>query len=248
MICPNCEKSLIYLYIDDQRLWHCANCGGTFFEENGINRITSATAQTLSQDKKVDEISVGDKLCPKDQTVLSPIQSDESIPKDITLLRCDTCFGIFVYPDDLLNFKKAQRAKLDYFKLWNIPLPSVSSIAIISITIFLSVLGFTAYIYWQQQGVSHIQAQDLVKNLYITTSNRYLFVSFKTEIPIKSRIIFTDQTTNQTIDKVISSEPKAFHQLTTTDVNFEDEIYYQIILMDDSGKELKTGVKRLEIK
>lgn len=253
MSCPNCTKEMIYLHVDEQRLWHCTNCGGSFFEENGINRISLNTAQTLSQDKKIDEISTYDKLCPKDQHILIPIQTDSTdstekpFPSNVLLLSCPTCNGIFTYPDDLLNFKKAIGAKIDYFKLWNIPLPSVRSIALLSVIIFISAMSFTTFVYWQQQNISNIQAQDLIRNLYITTSGRYLLISFKTAALVRSKIIFTDITTNLKIEKIVSSEPKDYHQLTTSDVNLEDEIYYQIILTDEKGRETKTDVRKLEI-
>ena len=36
--------------------------------------------------------------------------------------------------------------------------------------------------------------------------------------------------------------------LTTTDVNLENEIYYQIIGIDTKGKEIKTKEVKLELK
>ncbi len=239
--------------LDEQNVLHCTNCGCSFFAENGINRITLTTAQILANDKKIDEISVKDKLCPKDQEILKPMQTDlndstnTAIPSNVTLFLCSTCKGVFVYPDDLLNFKKAQEVKVDYFKLWGIPLPSVRSVAIISIVLFVSVISFTTFVYLQQQNISRIQAQDLIKNLYITSSNRYLFISFSTTTPTKSKILFIDKTNNQTIEKIIKGEPATYHQLTTSDVNIQDEIHYQIILIDERGNETKTEVKRLSL-
>ena len=248
MVCPNCKEKMEEDVVDGQAILHCPNCGGTFFQENGINRISLTAAQKLAAEKKVSEISIQDKLCPNDQTILIPFQSEESIPPDVILLHCPTCKGVFSYPNDLVIFKKAQAVKIDYFKVWGIPLPSIKSIAVLSIFLFVSIVSLTAYTYWQSRNIYFIQAQDMIKNLYITTTNRYLFVSFKTLLPLRSRVVFTDVTTNQTIDKTLNSRPATIHQLTTADVKFEDEIYYQIVLNDDKGRETRTEMKRLEIK
>ena len=149
--------------------------------------------------------------------------------------------------NDLVVFKKAINAKLDYFKIWGIPLPSVRSIAVLSFVLFVAVSSFAAFTLWQQQNISNIQAQDLVRNLYITSSSRYLLISFKTAIPVKSKIIFIDKTTGETIEKQIKGEPADYHILTTGDLNLQDEIYYQIVLIDDRGNETKTDVNRLKL-
>lgn len=247
MLCPNCKEKMEEDVIDGQAILHCSNCGGTFFQENGINRISQATAEKLALDKKINEMSAADKLCPSDHTDLFPLRSEENIPQDVILFRCDSCHGIFTHPNDLVIFKKAQSIKIDYFKIWGIPLPSIKSIAVISLLLFVSVISLLTYSDWQRQNIYQIQAEDMIQKIFITTSNRYLFLSFKTLLPLKSRIIFTDLTTNQTVEKIMAGKIETFHQLTTADVNIEDEIYYQIILTDEKGRETKTDTKRLEI-
>lgn len=247
MTCPNCKEKLIEDVIDDQNILHCANCGGTFFQENGINRISLLSAQNLASDLKLNEISNEQKLCPKDNTILNHLQSEENIPAEVVLLHCATCRGIFTYPNDLVLFKKAQTAKIDYFKIWNIPLPSIKSVAVLSIFLFASIVSLTAYTFLQRQNIYFIQAQDQIKNIYITSANRYLFVSFKTVLPLRSKIIFNNTTTKQTTEKILNDRPSTLHQLTTGDVNVEDEIYYQIVLIDDKGTQTRTEMKKLEI-
>ena len=114
--------------------------------------------------------------------------------------------------------------------------------------LFVSVLSLTVYTYFQRQNIYFIQASDQIKNIYITSANRYLFISFKTVLPLRSHIVFTDVTTNQTVEKILSSKPATLHLLTTGDINIDDEIYYQIVLTDVNGAETKTEIKRLELK
>lgn len=233
--------------VDGQAILHCLNCGGTFFQKNGINRISFETAKKLASEKQSSDVSTQDKLCPKDQTTLTPLPSKENIPPDVILFRCVTCEGVFASPDDLVIFKKAQEVKIDYFKLWGIPFASFKSIAVVSFLLFISVVSFTAILYLQKQNIYQIQAKDMIKNLFLTTSNQYLFVSFKTSLPVRSRIVFTNRTTSQTIEKIINSQPTTDHRLTTTDIKLGDEIYYQIILSDEKGRETKTEMKLLEL-
>src|SRR3989344_5574915 len=175
MLCPNCKEKMEADVVDDQAIIHCPSCGGTFFAENGINRISNTTAQKLATDKKNNQILTGDKDCPKDNTLLKHLKQEESIPQDVILLRCNTCQGIFAHPNDLVIFKKAQSVKIDYFKIWGIPLPSIKSIAAISLLLFVSVISLMTYSGWQRQNIYRIQAEDLIQKIFVTTSNRYLF-------------------------------------------------------------------------
>lgn len=252
MFCPNCAQPMNLATADNQTILHCSNCGGSFFEENGINRITVATAQILAEDKKTDEVSSSEKKCPKDQQILKPILTNlnqsqlisSPLPSDITLLRCGKCAGIFAYPDDLVKFKQAQAAKIEYFKLWSIPLPSLKTVIILSATALFFMTVLTNYTFFQK-GLAPASARDPIKKVYLSRSGHYLFIYFKTETPFVSKIIFEDKTEKNVIVKIISGEPKTIHQLVTGDLNLGNEIYYQIVLTDERGKETKTEKKKM---
>lgn len=255
MFCPNCHQPMSLVTADKQNILHCGNCGGSFFEENGINRITVETAQSLSEDKQSDEISGEVKKCPKDQTLLKPILTNPPLtdqfqpistplPPEVTLLRCPKCSGIFAYPDDLIKFKKAQAAKIEYFKLWHIPFPSLKAVIILSAVGLFFMTALVNYTFFQK-GLAPASAHDLVKKVYLSRSGPYLFIFFKTQTPFRSKIIFEDRTEKKTVIKIISGEAKTIHQLTTADLNLENEIYYQIVLTDERGKEVKTEKKKM---
>jgi len=236
-----------FVNLDKQNVLHCGNCGCSFFTENSINRITADSALKLVSDKKSDDISGGEKICPLDHGPLRPMDESEAIPQDITILQCENCRGVFVYPDDLLAFKKAQAAKVDYYKAWIKPLPALRTVLVISFaalvlgTVVLQSNTFINKFSYQSQ------ASDLITKINFSKSGRYLFVFFKTKSPQKSIIIFTDKTANLTIKKVINTQTSTIHQLTTADVNYYNEIWYQVILVDSKGKEVKTESKKLII-
>lgn len=234
------------LHADKQLILHCDNCGGSFFEENSINRISSQTAFELSQNKQSDEISGDKKFCPKDAHQLEIVaHSEESLPPDVTLLRCPSCKGIFAFPDDLVNFKKAQEAKVNYLAAWKIPLGSLRSVVILSVVAFLSAMLFTVALYSRPS--SRSQAKDIVKSVYVNQSGAYILLSFQTSLPMKSQIIIDDRTTATVITKTIDVEPKTVHQITLSGLNLNHSIYYQLLLTDREEKQVKTEVVKLQV-
>ena len=230
---------------DNQIILHCSNCGGSFFEENSINRISQESAYQLSQDKKSDEVSGQEKNCPKDKLALVTLTNDESIPSDVTLLECSKCKGIFTFPDDLVRFKKAQDAKIAYFKIWGIPLPSLRAVVVLSFVALVSALTFSRFILFQQESLGQAKASDLIKKIDLSQSGYYRFISFKTSIPLVSRIVLRD-TGGKIITKVMSEKPAKLHFTTISDFPKQAEVHYQLFLIDEKGKWVKTEERKFE--
>ena len=233
---------------DNQLILHCANCGCTFFEGNGINRISEESAFKLSQDKQNDDISGQEKKCPKDKTMLTVKTSEESIPQDVTLLQCPKCKGIFAFPDDLLHFKKAQDTKLAYFKTWGIPLPSLRAVVVLSFVALVSATIFARFMLYDQGSLGSSQAQNLIKKIAFSKSGRYLFVYFNSSLPTASYILFKNTKTGEILNKPISKKPTTIHYATISDLTLTDSFSYQIVLVDQKGKKVRTEEKTLEIR
>ncbi len=244
MSCPNCRQDLDTRIVDNQTILYCLNCGSSFFEENGINRISIKSADKLARDHNQNIILGYEKLCPKDKTVLSPL-TGESIPQNVSLFECFTCKGVFTYPDDLVRFKKAQSAKINFLSAWNIPPVSVSSVLVLTFIAVISFAAFSGYFLLRQSTTS--QAQDVIKNINVTQSAQLILISFRTQIPLKTRIIFVDRTINKTTELTVSSQPKTIHFVSTSEVDISNEVYYQIVGIDDLGREIKTDGARLQI-
>lgn len=236
---------MAYVNLDNQHILHCGNCGASFFELNSINRISIKSAEILAGDKKTDEISGKEKHCPKDKAVLKTVNEGIAVPHGITLLRCPTCMGVFVYPDDLVKFKQAQKAKIQFFKLWDKPLPSLAAVLVVSLVLIVSVAGTGGFQTFLNRFSYQSQASDLIKKVYISTSGQYLFISFKTDGLFKSEVVFQDRTQHRFIRKIISEQPNDLHMLTTADVEFRDDVYYQIVLTDREGKIVETEFNKL---
>ncbi len=248
MSCPNCGQPMEAITLDQQPVFHCKNCGSSFFEENGINRISVKSARKLAADKKTNFVKGMEKLCPKDGNLFSSIQNDQLIPGGVDLLRCPACRGIFVYPDDLLRFKKAQKIKIEFFKFWGKPLPSLRTVLVFSFLAVVSLSLLASLSTLSKRRLEQSQAGELITKINLSVSGRYLFVSFRTQIPLRSAIVFEDKTLGVKMQKSVSEKPGRLHYLTTGDVTLENEVYYQIILYDDQGRKTESESKRIEIK
>lgn len=240
MICPSCGNTLNHYVLDKQGVLHCRLCGGSFFEDNGINRISHESAERLGRYTYNDSARANAlKKCPKDGNVMAPIANTPSVPPSVTLLHCPLCFGVFAMPKDLLDFKKAQEAKVEYFKLWNIPLPNLKPVFIIASTIVVLtsvVLGVNTL---QRSPSYNSQASDVLKTIDLQIRNNYIFVSFRTAQAFKSDIIFRNETTGQIVERPISSEPKTLHLATYSQLDIltrDDVVYYKIRLIDGQGR------------
>lgn len=160
MHCPNCRHILTQVDLETIQVEHCNSCGSTLFEANEINRITEKDAERLSLMKQTDSISGGEKLSPRDGSVMQRIQH-ESIPQHVTLLESKTTGEVFAYPGDLLEFKKAQNAKINYYKSWHIPMPPLANVLVFSFAIIASASIAYMVTLIQSPTTQSIEAQQL---------------------------------------------------------------------------------------
>ncbi|MBI3620107.1 zf-TFIIB domain-containing protein [Candidatus Roizmanbacteria bacterium] len=248
MSCPNCHTTFQSLTVDNQPVFHCQNCGATFFEENGINRIKTENAFRLAEDKKTDEISAEDKRCPKDGMVLKILKDHPAVPAPVTLLQCQTCHGIFAYPDDLTNFKKAQDAKVNFLTLWRIPFASIASVLVFLFVAVISVSLFSKSFFLEKQNFTTTKADEVIKQILVTSSGRYLFFSFKTDAAFRAKAVFYNINNGTVTEKAVSLTPKKIHTLTVSDLSSSETYQYEIVIIDSTGKEVHSKIMPLTIK
>lgn len=247
MSCPNCGRELTPQQLDNQAIFHCDNCGATFFDENGINRVTLLSALQLAKAKKTEEISGEQKRCPKHHRSLEMITNDPAVPPGVTLLRCPMCHGIFAYADDLLAFKRAQNAKVDYYKMWQTPFSSLRNVVVLSFVVLVSAGIYFSYNAVQNNTARQLQASDLIKNVDIRSSGRFLFLTFQTNTAVRSQIVFNDRTIDRQIVRNVSDELTKTHVFSTTELNLGDEITYQILTYSKSGGVIKSSERKLTV-
>lgn len=236
--------------MDKQAVLHCRLCGGSFFEDNGINRISHESAERLGR-YTYDGAARGNALkkCPQDGTVMMPIANTASVPQSVLLLSCPKCFGVFATPQDLLTFKHAQEAKIEYFKLWNIPLPNLKPVFIIASTIVVLTSVILGVNTLQRSASYNSQASDVLKTIDLQIRNNYIFISFRTEQAFITSIIFRNETSGQVIERSISTEPKTLHLATYGQLEIlkrDEVVFYKIRLKAPNGNTVDTQESQLD--
>lgn len=247
MSCPNCGKRLKKVELDNQFILHCENCGSSFFEQNGINRISVKSARQLASDKK-ETIIKGEQLaCPLDSSMMIPIQNEDAIPVDVVLLRCPSCYGLFAHPEDLLKFKRAQNVKIRFFKVWSKPLPSLQAVLVFGFIGFMILTVALSVANLENKRLSTTSAEDQISNIYAKQTADFIFFSFRTSQPYRSSVKFIDKKTGETVVRQASENFNTLHTLTIKELNTQDELFYQILLEDQHGDKVTTQETRLPI-
>lgn len=201
----------------------------------------------MASEKKTDELSGEEKYCPLDKTLLLPVQS-EAVPLDVTLLKCVDCRGVFAFPDDLVRFKRAQKAKINFFKLWSKPLPSLKSVLVVSFFAVTTLSLIASFISFSNLKYSTSSAADVIQHLVTLRTGNTVFISFSTTRAAVTHIKVKDKTSKKTFTISISSEPTTLHVLTTTKIDPTHDVYYELIITDNEGHEIRSPEKKLLFK
>jgi len=187
MLCPNCSQQMNVRNVDNQIVLHCSTCGSSFFDKNGIDKITQNSAQMLTEEAQGQYVLGNQKICPKDKSILLE-KVDLALPKNTILLECPSCEGIFAYPDDLLKYKgiKApQPLSSGAFKLLPAPksLFMLATFAVLTVAVLFNTKGFS----------TNTKASNIVNLVRFTKSDtrpNYLMINFTSSLSEQATVIF----------------------------------------------------------
>ncbi len=148
-------------------------------------------------------------VCPVCQEPLKPYHG-ENIPATVRVWRCPNGDGYFFPQAQLFAFKKAQEAKLTYYKLWNIPMPSVASVLLASIVGVVTLGLITTYLQYQSRQTTLIQARDIVRFQQAFIAGSSATVALTTTVKTDATIHIGDfsqamQTTDRLVHTVFLS-------------------------------------------
>jgi len=217
MTCPHCSHPLSFIAVDTvdgntQTVDECLNCGGHFLPPYMANFLSVETAKNVdSVLPKSKTVPATRPVCPKCGQNMSSIK-DDAVPETVTVFTCPNNHGDFFPKGQLLNFKKAQQAKIYYHKLWGIPLKSAFAVIIPLVIVFTAVATIPTVI--KQLGTSQesrVKAGDILTAPLITPiSSTQVLISFSTKNPARTQVRFTEGL-DQTF--VISQTPQTNHLL-----------------------------------
>ena len=243
LLCPNCNHNLTPLVIKPDpsstlELDHCYFCGGVWFDHYEINRVHYNEAQKLITHGKTTDKNMFSGLhkCPRDGAKLSQ-RSGESIPPGVAVLKCSKCAGNFVTHNDLINLKKAQKIKLDYFKTWHIPIPALSSILIPAIVFSIATTGvFLTVRNVQKSKEARIKAQELIGTpTIIVSSKNSVLVSFSTTVPVTASVVYKEHNVVEPHTVPVSSKPSLNHTITIQNLNEKTAYTLKIYIEEAPG-------------
>lgn len=246
MTCPACHEQMRSIELDNQEILHCANCGTSFFEDNGINRIDILKARDLAKERYNNNVVMPQKpICPRDETELKLVSGTEAVPATVRLYMCHTCQGVLASANDLENFKKAQLAKLDYFKSWNMPLGSLRGVLAMGLLFLLSGTIYWTYNTVSKEATIRSEAEGLINNVDVSYNGRYMFVAFKTKTAVRASLVIDNRTTNKVTIVPISTESKTLHTITIARPSTNETVLYRVRLEDRDGRVVDT--KEIEL-
>lgn len=239
MTCPHCHSPLSSISIETtdgqtQSIEECLNCGGHLLSPYTANFISTETAKNIdSVIPKSKSVPVAGPVCPRCGQPMSSIK-DDSVPQTVTVFTCPNNHGDFFPLNQLLQFKKAQQAKIFYHKLWGIPLKSAFAVLIPMVIVFTAITVIPTVV--KQIGTSkesRVKAGDILTSPLITpVSGTQVLISFATRNPAISSIRFTEGLT----ETFPVSQTARTNHLLNVDGLTSGTLYKYVITLNINGK------------
>ncbi len=191
MYCPNGDAQLIAQTRAHNGLTitsnQCPRCHGYWLDAFNANYIKTGD---ITRPQQISEGKVPiSPVCPTCQELLT-IYHGQNVPTTVAVWKCPNNHGYFFPEAQLFAFKKAQEAKLAYFKLWSIPLSSVASILLASIIGIFTLSVVTAYL--QKQQTTVLQAQQVVTSQAAYVAGRSATIAITTSVKAAATVHIGD--------------------------------------------------------
>lgn len=226
MTCPYCSTPLSPTEVhtkSDQigEIHECFNCGGHWFPRWLANDITISEASNVDAITPTTVVqSPSQPRCPVCQTRLALIAHDP-VPRGITVFTCPQGHGNFFPKGQLLQFKKAQDAKITYHTLWGIPLKSIFSVMLPVVAVLTIVSGLPLLVSQLQEATqeTRTKASSLHSRPIVTQINPSdVIISFTSQTSLITSVSLYED--NQLLlTQIISSSPQTTHQIILRDLN-----------------------------
>ncbi|MBI4137111.1 zf-TFIIB domain-containing protein [Candidatus Roizmanbacteria bacterium] len=236
--CPTCGKQLTKKSINTVGAGridvdYCQNCGGIFFDQGEVNRLSKNATKDLVEETKSHaehQYGIGTNTCPRCGASLRRFFG-ESVPDDVHVLRCPDCRGTWFDAENLTQFKEAQEAKLNYFRTWKLPLPSLSAV-LIPIALLVTLTGVTLITVDQVKRGTYTQtrAREVLTapTVIVGADNTTVTIIFTTTEPARTTLLFWYEKPFGKAVLPISSELSTAHQIQLENLQAGKTYYYQI--------------------
>jgi len=239
MFCPECNLNLQPISLKSETgdvvLDFCGNCAGVWSDQGEVNYIKYNNLIPLENslpntpfDPHADYQFL---MCPKDRSPLRFFRR-ESVPQYLSLMRCSQCSGIWFPKKSLIDFKRAQEAKVNYFQAWKIPLPSIYAVLLPLLVLAILGSGIFSIMSGTKQGQDmRIKAQELIsppKTQFPDTTS--VVINFTTQKPEITKLRYWKDVFSK-IEIPISAIPQTSHYIVLKNLDSQTKYSYEIILI-----------------
>lgn len=220
MRCPNDDADLTQEIHHQEGLTiayaKCPACAGFWLDAFNANYLKTEDIER-SREAFNDQPQSAHPVCPICQDLLR-VYHGENVPQHVGVWKCPNNHGYFFPQAQLFAFKKAQEAKLSYFKLWNIPLPQVSSVLLATIALIVTVGLVTTYL--KRQQTTLLEAQQIVQYQEAFVSGQSAIIVLTTSSPTEVTLHIGEY------EQVMQTKDNLFHTLFLTNLASGTYEYY----------------------
>lgn len=248
MKCPDCSTLLTqidYRFTNKDlitKITYCPNCNGFWLDSITVNNLQTSDVERIQRiiENNHPKVIPGSHLCPQCEVLLKPLRQ-ESIPLNVKVSSCPQCQFKWFGKGQLLQFKKAQETKVNYYKQWQIPLKSIFAI-LLPVLVIVSIVSFVnnqhrvikqPQIYIQEQTSLKISTPQVDANTF-----KEVKVKFSTSMPAKTQLFYTvDKASGETI--VINDTEKLNHEAKIRNLR-PNQQYWFILSAEANGQTIHT--------
>lgn len=205
----------------------CAACRGYWmnsFAANFVKLTSIDTTRVIT--------SASTYYCPVCTKPLTRSTGD-NIPDGVSVFDCPVHHGYFFPTGQLAAFKKAQQTKIEYHKLWHIPMSNVTSVLLGGLILLILTGGIAAtFTALQQKQITQSQAQQILTGhaVYSATDHSAVLVTAATSVEA-TVTIHIPALDNLTV--LMITEDHRIHRLTIPNIQSGFYIYYFTITVNE---------------
>lgn len=212
----------------------CPVCRGYWMDSFAANFIKSN-----SLDATATITAVSTYYCPVCTKPLTRTTGD-NIPDGVFVYDCPAHHGYFFPTGQLAAFKKAQKTKIDYHKLWHVPMPNVRSVLLAGLVLLILTGGLAAtFTGLQQKQTTQSQAQQILTGhaAYVSSDHSAILITATTSDDA-AVVLHIPALNNLTIPMI--TENHRTHRLTIPAIG--SGIYTYSFTITVSGKETQSDI------
>lgn len=243
MNCPICNEpySTKEVPTEDNQLgviYECFNCGSHFFPSLLANFISLETAKNLDSilpkvKLNLPTVTINCPVCEEPLTLIR----DDSVPAQVAVFSCPQNHG-HVFPlKQLYSFKQAQKAKINYYQVWGIPLKSALAVFLPVFVVFtaLAVIPITLNQLKEKQETRVSAGSPINDPLILTPSPDQAVISFTTKTEETTQLLLKSSQTSQRYQ--VSTTPRLTHTLTINNLEPNTRYTFTISSGDATSSE-----------